>query len=193
MPREDMEALLRARGFVIEGGHAWRELPGTRPSVKPSGLLPETPAGRVHHALPMFDRPVHRYRSKTEEWYVQYLSMKQATGAIVGYWYEPLCLWLAPQLTYTPDFLTQATGQPWECWQERGVLRITPVFLTACMDLAPLKEVGLTLWEVKNKRYVFEQTRAYDRLKMAAKLYPMFQFGVALWDSATSTWSERYV
>ena len=47
-----------------------------------------------------------RYRSETERRYARYLDGEVNAGIVARYYYEPCKgLWLAPKLSYTPDFL----------------------------------------------------------------------------------------
>lgn len=65
-----------------------------------------------------------RYRSKTERRYAQtILGVGLASGILKQYWYEPMKgLYLAPQTTYTPDFLVEYADptQPLELHEVKG-------------------------------------------------------------------------
>jgi hypothetical protein len=84
------------------------------------------PVAAVVFPMPLASptEPRDRYRSKTERRYAQtILDIGIASGILRDYWYEPMKgLWLAPETTYTPDFLVQYTDtrQPLELHEVKG-------------------------------------------------------------------------
>jgi len=139
--------------------------------------------------------PPDRFRvstSKTERRYGQWCDVWQSTGEIVAWWHEPLACVLGPKFTYTPDFLVQLDGDPLTCFEDHGGLALTPEFMTRFCDMTLLTACGLMCVEVKAS-FVFEERRAYDRLKTAARLFPMLRFCVVQWQSKQQTWKERVI
>jgi hypothetical protein len=68
-------------------------------------------------------QPLDRYRSKTERLYAQRLAVYQYDGLIKRWWYEPAKgLYLAPQTSYTPDFLIEYADptRPLEMHEVKG-------------------------------------------------------------------------
>lgn len=175
-PTEAELALILTRpGYAIVG----------EPPPPPPAPHDETPCP------PDAREQVPRYRSKTEARYAQQLAFQQSLGQITTWWYEPLGLWLAPGMRYTPDFLTQGGAGATLHFAAKMPVTLSPAFAASLVHLAG---AGLTCIEVKpSAGHVFEPRRALDRLKMAASLYPMFVFRVAQWDRTRHHWTETPV
>lgn len=143
----------------------------------------------VEDATPTHKNTGPRYRSKTEARFAEELTRREAMDECKAWWYEPVRLWLRPGMSFTPDFVVQE-ARP-------NLLTFTPG-MPATLSPALARDLGdghagaLICYEVKAS-LVYEQRRAYDRLKMAAHLYPMFEFRVAQWDRKRHAWNEREV
>ena len=98
-------------------------------------------------------RPWWPYRSKTEWRYAEVLERWQQTGQILRWRYEALRLALAPQTTLTVDFL------------------VTPVLNAV--------DQRLRFDEVKGATWFRED--GWQKLKIAAALYPEFRFVRVQW------------
>lgn len=96
-----MEALLAQPGIV---NGTCRILDG---AVTSGTTMPHAPSAAEVEA------PKDRYKSATERWYAQLLDVEKAKGTLRHWWYEPQKgLYLAPGLSYTPDFLLQWEATP---------------------------------------------------------------------------------
>jgi hypothetical protein len=63
--------------------------------------------------------PQDRYRSQTERRYATLLEHWEQSGEVAAWYYEPVKgLYLAPQLSYTPDFLVYWLDHPIPEWHE---------------------------------------------------------------------------
>lgn len=162
----------------------------TRPGYRIVGEPAPPPAVLALEPPPAPPVRSPRYRSKTEARYAAYLDLQQIHGQITAWAYEPVRLWLAPGLRFTPDFCVQK-GNILDLlpWTTEMPVTLSPAFAAAMADL---DSVGLTCIEVKaSVSHVFEPSRALDRVKMAAHLYPMLTFVVAQWDRKRHDWTER--
>lgn len=64
-----------------------------------------------------------KYASKWEELYAQHLAAQALAGEIADWKYEPLKILLAPQTTYTPDFMVIMPDGKIEMHEVKGYLR----------------------------------------------------------------------
>jgi hypothetical protein len=150
-------------------------------------------------AVPRTERTQHEiqadpYRSKTERRFaMERLAIWQDVGRIQAWRYEPVRLWLRPQMSYTPDFLVQREPTPQPCLFTHGMtLSLTPDFVHTYLDRGQWNTGAFVFYEVKAS-LIYEPRRALDRLKMAAHLYPMFHFTLAQWDSKRQEWYEKVI
>ena len=76
----------------------------------------------AHHGMPARSAVVKadRFKSDTERRYAAFLDQWKRDGEVKTWWYEACKgLYLAPHLSYTPDFLVQFTDRPFELeWHE---------------------------------------------------------------------------
>ena len=119
---EQWLAILLARGdcrLVPDSSTAPPVAPATRRPVLDVG-----PAAALEMAspLPSQDAPRDRYRSKTERRYAALLDGERRAGRVGQWYYEPCKgLYLAPKLSYTPDFLVMyCDGRSYEFHEVKG-------------------------------------------------------------------------
>lgn len=125
--------------------------------------------------------------SKTELRYATVLEVAQHEGHIKAWWPCPLRLWVAPAMSYTADFLTQARGPDVLTFPASQPITLSPTFAES---LCRFGSYGLTLIEVKHT-FMFDKRRALDRLKTAASLYPMLRFKLCTWDTKRQAFVEQ--
>lgn len=128
------------------------------------------------------------YASKTESRFAERLALDTHLGNVGAWWHHPIQLWLAPGLRYTPDFGVQDPGALPMGLHADMPLRLAPAFVAACPALV---EARLVLYETKASwGHDAPQARSsYDRLKVAASLYPAFRFRLARWNRAHHDWT----
>jgi hypothetical protein len=179
--QEDVDAYYRRHGWAP-------------PRSVIGSLQPEAPrdlAGvlaRVRPSAPPAPRP-RRKISKTEERYAPLLDVAQHEGYIKAWWHHPLKLWIAPAMSYEPDYLTQLTGPDVLTFLASQPITLSPTFAES---LCRFGAYGLTCIEVKYS-WMFDRRRALDRLKTAVSLYPMLRFRLATWDRQQQRFLEQEV
>lgn len=138
----------------------------------------------------LIDRaPPSRRISKTEQRYAQVLDVAQHEGRIKAWWPCPIRCWIAPGMSYTADYLTQASGPDVLTFLPSQPVTLSPAFAAS---LCRFGAYGLTLIEVKHT-LMYGDHRALDRLQVAASLYPMLCFRLARWDAKRQTFHEKEV
>jgi hypothetical protein len=152
-------------------------------TVRP-GAGPAAPDGQT-----TCPRTPRRTTSKTELRYATLLELAQHEGRIKAWWPCPLRLWIAPAMSYTSDFLTQARGPDVLSFPVSQPITLSPAFAES---LCRFGSYGLTLIEVKHT-FMFDRRRALDRLKTAAGLYPMLRFKLCIWDAKRQTFVEQEI
>lgn len=135
--------------------------------------------------------PYAPYKSRTEQRFAQWLAVQTPTEEIGTWDYQPIRLWLAPQTTYTADFVVQRGEQDALQFEPGVSILLTP---TLAVQLLPPPFSALTFYETKaSTGHVYEASRAYDKLKVAAHLYPCFTFRLAQWDRPRAMWYIRTI
>jgi hypothetical protein len=105
--------------------------------------------------------------NRNEQAYNGYLAVRQATGEVVRFWYEPFKLRLADSTTYTPDFLVMMADGSLECHEVKGFKR------------KPSGKPGYWVEEDAN-----------CKTKIAAEMFP-FIFKYVFRDGKTGVWHEH--
>lgn len=154
------EAWLLSRGYRIEGDRAVKVTEDTTPLVptlepptfrvlEPAHALMPDP--RVGKALKK--RACWPYKSEAEQRYAQLLDTLKYEEQIAQWWYEPMKgLYLAPDTSYTPDFLVQWLQGP--------------------------RSAELEIHEVKGAHI---REKDWIKAKTAANKYPCFRWILAQW------------
>jgi len=146
--------------------------------------LPRPGAALVEHVV----KPGRKV-SKTEQRYAGVLEVAQHDGQIKAWWHHPLKLWIAPAMSYEPDYVSQGGGLEVLPFLPSQPITLSPAWTAA---VCHFRVFQLTCIEVKYS-WMFDRRRALDRLKTAASLYPQLRFRLAVWDRQQQRFLEQEI
>jgi len=177
------------RGFAMTEADAIAHAQRHGLALDPALTVRPVPAPATHDIQATPARKPARKVSKTEQRYATILEVARHEGHIKAWWPCPLRCWIAPGMSYTADFLTQARGPDVLTFAASQPITLSPAFAES---LCRFGSYGLTLIEVKHT-FMFDQRRALDRLKTAASLYPMLRFKLCTWDTQQQRFLEQEI
>lgn len=103
------------------GGKANGKRGGAQPTHMQIAGAPSKPvANSGMQAMQALGRMAKGKMNKTEEAYNAHLELRRMAGEVLWYHFEPLKLHLAPNTSYTPDFLVQLASGHLEIHETKG-------------------------------------------------------------------------
>jgi hypothetical protein len=177
------------RGLVMTEADAIAHAQRHGLALDPALTVRTAPAPTAQDVEVTRARTPGRNVSKTEQRYATVLDVAKQEGHLKAWWPCPLRLWIAPRMSYTADFLTQARGPDVLTFPASQPITLSPAFAES---LCRFGSYGLTLIEVKHT-FMFDHRRALDRLKTAASLYPMVRFKLCTWDTQQQRFLEQEI
>jgi hypothetical protein len=182
------------RGLVMTEADAIAHAQRHGLALDPALTVRTAPRGDLPEAFEQYLKATQALKpprkvSKTEQRYATVLDVAKHEGHIKAWWHHPWKLWIAPGLSYEPDYVSQGRGL-----ELLPLLQSQPVTLSPALTAAVCRfgSYGVTCIEVKHT-FMFDKRRALDRLKTAASLYPMFRFKLCTWDTKRQTFIEEEI